>query len=168
MTETVYITSGGGRPGSGTVTTVPVTDGSADTEEIPASSPRTDEEPDQTAETEEEETKVTSQEDVLAGIPQGLALADLACMVASMMLAEYSYCKQKKLRKILGTIFAAALIILFFLTQPLEGLIAWTDRWTIFFVITAAVHAIVTVIPQRKDKDRDGEDGQDGAKPAEG
>lgn len=168
VTETVYITSGGGRPGSGTVTTVPVTDGSADTEEIPASSPRTDEEPDQTAETEEEETKVTSQEDVLAGIPQGLALADLACMVASMMLAEYSYCKQKKLRKILGTIFAAALIILFFLTQPLEGLIAWTDRWTIFFVITAAVHAIVTVIPQRKDKDRDGEDGQDGAKPAEG
>ena len=119
-------------------------------------------------ETEEEETKVTSQEDVLAGIPQGLALADLACMVASMMLAEYSYCKQKKLRKILGTIFAAALIILFFLTQPLEGLIAWTDRWTIFFVITAAVHAIVTVIPQRKDKDGDGEDGQDGAKPAEG
>lgn len=168
VTETVYITSGGGRPGSGTVTTVPVTDGSADTEEIPASSPRTDEEPDQTAETEEEETKVTSQEDVLAGIPQGLALADLACMVASMMLAEYSYCKQKKLRKILGTIFAAALIILFFLTQPLEGLIAWTDRWTIFFVITAAVHAIVTVIPQRKDKDGDGEDGQDGAKPAEG
>ena len=168
VTETVYITSGGGRPGSGTVTTVPVTDGSADTEEIPASSPRTDEEPDQTAETEEEETKVTSQEDVLAGIPQGLALADLACMVASMMLAEYSYCKQKKLRKILGTIFAAALIILFFLTQPLEGLIAWTDRWTIFFVITAAVHANVTVIPQRKDKDGDGEDGQDGAKPAEG
>ena len=168
VTETVYITSGGGRPGSGTVTTVPVTDGSADTEEIPASSPKTDEEPDQTAETEEEETKVTSQEDVLAGIPQGLALADLACMVASMMLAEYSYCKQKKLRKILGTIFAAALIILFFLTQPLEGLIAWTDRWTIFFVITAAVHAIVTVIPQRKDKDGDGEDGQDGAKPAEG
>lgn len=168
VTETVYITSGGGRPGSGTVTTVPVTDGSADTEEIPASSPRTDEEPDQTAETEEEETKVTSQEDVLAGIPQGLALADLACMVASMMLAEYSYCKQKKLRKILGTIFAAALIILFFLTQPLEGLIAWTDRWTIFFVITAAVHAIVTVIPQRKDKDGDGEDGQDGAKPVEG
>ena len=168
VTETVYITSGGGRPGSGTVTTVPVTDGSADTEEIPASSPRTDEEPDQTAETEEEETKVTSQEDVLAGIPQGLALADLACMVASMMLAEYSYCKQKKLRKILGTIFAAALIILFFLTQPLEGLIAWTDRWTIFFVITAAVHAIVTVIPQRKDKDGDGEDGQDGANPAEG
>ena len=107
---------------------------------------------------EEEAADTISEDDLKSMFPQGLALINLAVMVISMLLTEYSYCRQKKLRKLIGSVFSIILILLFFFTQPLKGLIGLVDEWTVLFIILGVVHVIATVIPSRKKDDDDGDE----------
>lgn len=107
---------------------------------------------------EEEDVDTISEDDLKSMFPQGLALINLAVMVISMLLTEYSYCRQKKLRKLIGSVFSIILILLFFFTQPLKGLIGLVDEWTVLFIILGVVHVIATVIPSRKKDDDDGDE----------
>lgn len=104
------------------------------------------------------DTGAVSQDDLMDMVPQGLALLNLAIMVLSMMMTEFSYCKQRKLKRLIGTVFTVAIIAMFFLTQPLKGLVGFVDKWTLLFILFGLAHAVVTAIPFRKHDD-DGKDG---------
>lgn len=109
-------------------------------------------------------TEAVSEDDLKSMFPQGLALVNLAVMVVSMLLTEYSYCRQKKMRKLIGSGLSILLILLFFLTQPLKGLIGMVDEWTIAFIIIGVIHLIATAIPTRRDDEDDGDHGESDSK----
>ncbi|HJA11883.1 MAG TPA: hypothetical protein H9799_02835 [Candidatus Mediterraneibacter merdipullorum] len=109
-------------------------------------------------------TEAVSEDDLKSMFPQGLALVNLAVMVVSMLLTEYSYCRQKKIRKLIGSGLSILLILLFFLTQPLKGLIGMVDEWTIAFIIIGVIHLIATAIPTRRDDEDDGDHGESDSK----
>ncbi len=143
VTETVtrYVPTSG-KKGSTTVA-------ANDADDTTKTSPQTDGTGD--TGTGDEETEEASGGSVCEGIPVGLALINLLFLVGSIMTAEYSTLKQKKKKKIPNDILCMAALILFFVTQPLHGLLAWVDKWTPLFAIIFAVQLVITVIKLKAD-----------------
>ncbi|MCD8197415.1 MAG: Ig-like domain-containing protein [Lachnospiraceae bacterium] len=85
------------------------------------------------------------------GLQVGLALLDLLFLVGSIMTAEYLTLKQKKKKKVPNDILCLGALILFFVTQPLHGIIARVDRWTPVFAVIFAVQLVITVLKFKSD-----------------
>ncbi|MCC8139395.1 MAG: hypothetical protein LIO67_03680 [Lachnospiraceae bacterium] len=100
-----------------------------------------------------EETEEAAAATVCPGIKDGLALINLLMAVFSLMTAEYSTLKQKKKKKIPNDILCIASLLLFFITQPLEGLITRVDEWTPWFVVIFAVQLVITVLKFKSDEE---------------
>ncbi len=135
--------SSGSGKSSGTVDTVSQTE-DADT--------KAQAEEETTGERKEEETETTeAATSVGEGLQVGLALLDLLFLVGSIMTAEYSTLKQKKKKKVPNDILCMGALILFFVTQPLHGIIARVDRWTPVFAVIFAVQLVITVLKFKSD-----------------
>ncbi|MCD8325050.1 MAG: hypothetical protein LUC32_08945 [Clostridiales bacterium] len=105
------------------------------------------------AKTEDEESEDAEGEDgevSASGLKQGLALADLLFVVLSLMVAEYSTLRQKKKKRAVNDLLCIGALVLFFVTQPLKGLIGMTDKYTPFFLAILAVQVVVLVLKLKK------------------
>ncbi|MCD8045323.1 MAG: Ig-like domain-containing protein [Clostridiales bacterium] len=105
------------------------------------------------AKTEDEESEDAGDEDgevSASGLKQGLVLADLLFVVLSLMVAEYSTLRQKKKKRAVNDLLCIGALVLFFVTQPLKGLIGMTDKYTPFFLAILAVQVVVLVLKLKK------------------
>ena len=108
---------------------------------------------------------------------RALTLADLACMLLSILLAILVWLRRKKdggedeqaeqvdedveedeprgyaVQKTVNAVLAALSVVLFFLTQPLVWRFRFVDWWTVLFVLLCGT-ALAMLIWKRKEENK--------------